>query len=1396
MINTRKICLSILGSLLFCCNIQAQAFEDVSEQIGFNHFGLNSGMTIGDINGDGFEDIYVCRKDLANLLFINQGDFNFVESAQESGLAFEGNSRASIMIDYDNDGDLDVFLANIFEPCKLFQNQDGYFTDITVASNVNVVGIVQSVHATDFDNDGDLDIYITRTLEQNVLLKNEGDHFIDYTDQSGIFDDGHSMGAIFFDYDNDGDQDLYQTRDFDDGNLFFENENGVFVDATEKTGTGYKGHGMGVDVTDVNQDGLLDLYFTNLYDNVLYIQNEQRHFDPVDETELKDPGMGWGTFFFDANNNGKQDIYLANDSNFSVNGNLYSNKLIINNGELNFYAPAFDDSINNMLASYGAAFSDFDLDGRLDFVVANRGGASNQIFRNTSNFKNYLAVELEGIESNKQGVGAKVTVESGSEVWVDTKTCGSGYASQSTAKLHFGLNENTSVERVIVQWPSGNESIIENPDINQTIKITENNLNGGSGVVVWTEPEFPTQLDNVTVYFDAAEGNGALAGFSSAVYAHTGVITSQSTAPNDWKHVQGNWGTADPNVLMNAEGDDVYSLSYNISDYYGIEAGEVVEKLAFVFRNADGSIVGRAEDGSDIFHDVYDVEDGLLANLISPSNDNVIIFENESLPINLTLNKPADISIFDNGNLIFEENTSAVNFAYEASGLGLHTLDFQISDGVDQIEITRRFLIIDPDKDRVDPPEGTISGINYPSGSSYIFSLVAPNKSHAFLLCPENAFRADPNYRMTKSDNGDVFWLELPTQLFSEGKNCYQYLVDGQIKIADPYSKVVLDPWNDDDVPQDVMDDLPSYPETMTTGIVTAFDQVEENYPWQNLDFNPPAKTDLVIYEIMMRDFLSDKNYKSLLDTLDYIESLGINAIELMPIQEFEGNQSWGYNPSFHMAVDKYYGSRNQLKSVIDECHSRGIAVILDVVFNHAFSQSPLCQMFWDPAEFRPAADNPWLNETAKHPFNVGYDFNHESHYTQAWVKQVLSYWIEEFKFDGFRFDLSKGLTQTFSGNNASIMSQYDQSRIDILSDYADHIWSIDENSYVILEHFANNSEERVLSDMGMMLWGNATYDYAEAAMGYNSNLAWSDYTEREWNDPHLIAYMESHDEERLAYKIKTYGDSNGSYDTKSLDVLTERIVAATALYMSIPGPKMLWQFGEIGYDFSINRCVDGSINSNCRLDPKPIRWDYLEDDYRIRAYEKISAINYLKSNFPSFSTSDFDFDDGDNHVKVVHLFHEEMDVVTVVNFNTEGENKNIAFPSVGTWYDYLSGETIDIESANQNILLNPGEYRIYTSEYVEPPNGVFTSTIDWLTTDFSFSPNPVYPLEQIFISTEEMNQIDALNLIDQNGNHMSLEHSIINHGISSEIPELSPGVYVLELIQSDQRSYSKIIIL
>ncbi len=203
----------------------------------------------------------------------------------------------------------------------------------------------------------------------------------------------------------------------------------------------------------------------------------------------------------------------------------------------------------------------------------------------------------------------------------------------------------------------------------------------------------------------------------------------------------------------------------------------------------------------------------------------------------------------------------------------------------------------------------------------------------------------------------------------------------------------------------------------------------------------------------------------------------------------------------------------------------------------------------------------------------------------KTFVDRVNAHWINEYHVDGYRFDFTKGFT-----NKPGDGWAYDASRINILKRMATSIWNADSDAYVILEHLSDNSEEKVLSDFGMMLWGNLNYSYNEATMGYHennkSNFSQISYKVRGWNDPHLVGYMESHDEERLMYKNLEHGNASGAYNIKELNTALERMELAGAFFFTVPGPKMIWQFGELGYDYS--------IDDPCRVCNKPIRWDYI----------------------------------------------------------------------------------------------------------------------------------------------------------------------------------------------------------
>ncbi|MEP6646154.1 MAG: alpha-amylase family glycosyl hydrolase [Saprospiraceae bacterium] len=918
--------------------------------------------------------------------------------------------------------------------------------------------------------------------------------------------------------------------------------------------------------------------------------------------------------------------------------------------------------------------------------------------------------------------------------------------------------------------------------------------NKRNAVVVWTVPAFPTKLDNVTIYFDASQGNAALAGYQGDVYAHTGVITDASANMNDWRHVIGNWGAADSRVLMTRVSPDLYSISYNIASFYGVPAQEQVLNLVFVFRNVSGSIVGRDTDGSDLFTDVAPLNGGLLLTLRSPSKDDVLLYSGDSLAIDVVVSDSASLKIYDDSILIYSQTTDHAIFFYQPTSIGQHVLKFEAQTDT-TVMLQKEYLVINNNPVKIDPPSGSLYGLNYNSDSTYLFQINAPLKDFVFLLCPANDFKLNIEYQMHEAEDNSTFWIELPRTNFAGGRTTYQYFMNDAPRVADPHSEVVLDPSNDGGISPAVMATLPPYPTGMTTGIVTAFDETYHPFDFTVDDFQKPEKTKLVIYELLIRDLLTSHNYKTLTDTLDYFKNLGVTAIELMPVSEFEGNNSWGYNQSFHMALDKYYGTRDQLKTFIDEAHQRGIAVIMDVVFNHSFSQGPLVQMYWDVNNQRPSAESPYLNAIPRHPFNVGYDFNHESPYTKTWVKRILTYWLNEFKFDGFRFDLSKGLTQFNSDNDATLMAHYDASRIAILKDYAHAIWDADPNAYVILEHFADNDEEIELSNNGMMLWGNINYQFSQAAKGIKSDLEGIDYTFRGWANPNLVGYMESHDEERVMYRVLNEGDSNADYNTKDLSTAIKRIAAASTIFYTIPGPRMIWEFGELAYDFPINRCVNGTISNNCRLDPKPIRWDYLQDMRRKNLHDVISSLIYLKENFPTFSSPDFKFNDANFFVKLVHLNDASMDATVIANFRIINSDVIPDFQHTGTWYEYFTGDSIEVTDTQKRITFGPGEYRVYTSQRIVPPGGFFTGIRDISFQQIALYPNLVGDDPAVYGSLPEQSKIEQITLADMAGKILKTSYDQNDGDFLIHLPEgLTYGMYIIQIQTKDAHFTGKFV--
>lgn len=705
-------------------------------------------------------------------------------------------------------------------------------------------------------------------------------------------------------------------------------------------------------------------------------------------------------------------------------------------------------------------------------------------------------------------------------------------------------------------------------------------------------------------------------------------------------------------------------------------------------------------------------------------------------------------------------------------------------------------------------PSGLVHGINYNNDGSVSLVFYEKDKNggrydYAYVIGEFSEWKREQEYMMKRDEAAGCWWYTFPASSINPDKEyLFQYhLGKGKDnkRFIDPYTEIVYDQWNDQYITSSTYPNLTPYPEG-TKDHVAAFQVNRPTYTWQHPNFKIADKNDLVIYELLLRDFTETRDLVGAMSKLDYLENLGITAIELMPVQEFDGNLSWGYNPFAYFAMDKAYGSREIYKQFIDECHGRGIAVIFDVVYNHLTGASPWAKLYWDVENNRPLPINPWFNVTAPHQFSVFEDLNHENQMVRDHVKRNLKYLLQEYKIDGFRFDLSKGFTQ-----NSYKESSYDQSRVDILKDYNNTIKATNPNAVVILEHFVD-PENVELGNAGMKVWRNANSTYiASASSGGNANFGFI----REGYEPFgtFVSYMESHDEERMGYvqtttmgggsavswgivgthnnwgaagddisltvdgkfhsaknvsfaagevfKIRKFNDNTwnnaynygastenyqipvgasgysltlgaasknmkapaGTYDVyfssdakkiwlitvggqrpanppistdSALELRMRRLGCNAAFFLTVPGPKMIWQFGELGYDYSIE---DGG-----RTSEKPIRWDYFEVPERKALYDTYADLLRFRKENPRFYDMDagFEWYVSNSHFPGKYIFGavDGKRFAVIGNFGAGNQNISVTLPEGGTWYNYFK-RSEQYNGTNHNFNMKEGEFKL-----------------------------------------------------------------------------------------------------
>ena len=933
---------------------------------------------------------------------------------------------------------------------------------------------------------------------------------------------------------------------------------------------------------------------------------------------------------------------------------------------------------------------------------------------------------------------------------------------------------------------------------------------------VTTVPTIPEANQPVTINFNKA-GTG-LATYNGTIYAHIGLTVNGNT----WQNVIGQWGQNSVQPAMTLVSGTTYSLtiSPNLYSYFGVSPSASITQICVVFRSDTG-----AQQSTDNFLSVG----AFQANLATPAiNSTTILSAGQNL--NITANNSngtASYNLLANGTSIF--TSTGTVFSYNDQNITTNkNYDLQITQGA--TTFSRKFAVmINPGTVLAALPSATlVEGINYNPNDATKATLVldAPFKDFIYVAGSFNNYTPTAAYAMKKdsSPSSTKFWLELtgltPGQIYH-----YQYwVVDASpianspalVKTADPYSTLVLNTYDDPYIPASSYPNLPAYPLGQDRE-VTVLQTGQTPYNWQVTNFNKPKKEDLIVYEVLIRDFDANRNYQDLINKIQYFKNLNINAIELMPVMEFEGNESWGYNTSFHMALDKFYGTESKFKELIDVCHQNGIAVILDVALNHAFGRNPMNRMWMNDPDGdgwgEPSSENPYFNQVATHSYGVGSDFNHQQPRTQQYVRRVIEHWIKDFKIDGFRWDLTKGFTQNCTGDEGCTGS-YQADRVAVLKSYADYswfgqnssapgAWNGDPTHYAIFEHLGNDSEEKEWANYrlnetpskGVMMWAEMTYAYTQLIEGYAvggdiSRIGHKAHAD--FQGKRVMGYPESHDKDRLMYSAMTYGNSAGVSPLNNLNNSLSRMSAIGATSLLVPGPKMIWHFAELGMQNSIYTCNNGSVNTesdpttgDCKLDTKPQpQWteNWLANANRNKIYNDWSKMIALKIQEPVFEGDYTISTNGNNIRQRVYVYDNSLpttqlkNVVVLANFSVAPQNIVPDFPYAGTWYNLMDNTPLVVTNTATAISVAAGQSVIYGNKPVTLNTDQFETS-----TGISLYPNPsaAYFSVNTNVTKLEIYAISGQLVKSFGANSDQYQYNI---------GELTNGLYLVKATDTDNR--------
>ncbi len=614
--------------------------------------------------------------------------------------------------------------------------------------------------------------------------------------------------------------------------------------------------------------------------------------------------------------------------------------------------------------------------------------------------------------------------------------------------------------------------------------------------------------------------------------------------------------------------------------------------------------------------------------------------------------------------------SSPFSWDTSADSLGSHLLVAEAENaGLVSFDFTHTWIV--PTVIDSQPPGGTSPGANDNGDGTATFALWAPEKHFVALSGDFNGWSGSSDLLMSYQDS--IWWTSLT---LADGTYHYRFLVDGNLPIADPYAREV--DWTENGA------------QSGNWRLAEAVIEVGETaFPWTDVSWLPLAPEDMIIYEAHVGDFSESGDFAGLQARLPYLASLGINALELMPCYEFPGGISWGYNPAYYFAPEATYGSPDDLKNLVDAAHSYGIAILIDMVFNHLDASASLYRLYGDDYDASPwfhALTNPW-----------GFpDLDHWSDGTKQLTKDVLEFWMDEYHVDGFRYDATAFIGWDGVGDGAGNGIGY----------FTYVAWDHDHDVYQVLEHLPQETDV-VTETKATSLWHDTFHDQMKANLREDqfegSSYGNMDVTAQAihyagdgfTDESQVVNYTESHDEQRIVYEAQT----NPGID---YDLAVKKSKLGAVVLLTCTGTPMLYHGQEFGED------------TERTIDPNPLHWEYVEEDAGSGLLKHYRRLIWLRKNYASLRSGNLftTLQDSDNHViSYWRATDSNTDsVVVVVNFDRLAKTVSIDFPITGIWYEFLGDSTVNVSDL-QRVLTIPGsEARMYcrnkrwTTEDTIPP--------------------------------------------------------------------------------------------